>query len=237
MRGRSASIRKKAARQSLIKHPSIPYVLPFAVFMILLIMHGQWGLPELWELVARIIVVGATILYVSRHLLRFHFTSPVLSVLLGVAVFVLWIGPDFLFPGYRNHWLFQNPITGSLKSSLSMEALRDPAALALRSLRAVLIVPVVEELFWRGWLMRWMISPDFEKVAPGTYERQAFWVTAILFASVHGPYWDVGLACGAIYNSWMVRTKNWNDLILTHAVTNACLCVFVIATGRWEYWM
>ncbi|MCC7156747.1 MAG: CAAX prenyl protease-related protein [Bryobacterales bacterium] len=221
----------------MAKHPSIPFVVPFVLFMAFLVLDGSWGIPETYHLLLRVVVVGGAILYFSRHLLSFQFTRPALSVAVGILVFAMWIAPDYLFPGYRNHWLFQNAITGTLKVSLSAEALRDPAALALRSLRAVLIVPIVEELFWRGWLMRWLISPDFEKVAPGAYGRQAFWLTALLFASVHGPYWDVGLACGAIYNGWMVRTKNWNDLILTHAVTNGCLCAFVIITGRWEYWM
>ena len=68
--------------------------------------------------------------------------------------------------------------------------------LALRLFRAVVIVPVVEELFWRAWLMRWLIDADFEKVPLGAYAPRAFWIVALLFASEHGPYWDVGLACG-----------------------------------------
>lgn len=221
----------------MTKHLAVPYVLPFALFMLFLVMNGNWGFNETTELLLRVIVIGGAILYFSRHLLSAKLTSPLLSVLLGVGVFLLWIGPDYLFPGYRSHWLFQNAMTGTLQSSLSADTLGNPIALGLRSFRAIAIVPIVEELFWRGWLMRWLIRPDFDKVAPGTYDTRAFWLTALLFASVHGPYWDVGFACGAIYNGWMVRTKNWNDLILTHAVTNACLCAFVIASGRWEYWM
>jgi uncharacterized protein len=44
------------------------------------------------------------------------------------------------------------------------------------------IAPVVEELFWRAWLMRWLINSDFRKVPLGTYAPLAFWITAILFA-------------------------------------------------------
>ena len=65
----------------------------------------------------------------------------------------------------------------------------------------------------------------------------AFWVVALLFASEHGSYWDVGLLTGIIYNAWAVRSKSLGDLILTHAVTNACLCAYVIAAGKWEYWL
>ena len=100
----------------------------------------------------------------------------------------------------------------------------------------MVFVPILEELFWRGWLMRWLISPQFEKVPLGAYQAGAFWITAALFASEHGPYWDVGLIAGIAYNWWMVRTRSLGDCILAHAVTNACLCGYVVATRHWEYW-
>jgi CAAX prenyl protease-like protein len=142
-----------------------------------------------------------------------------------------------LFPGYRQHWLFENSITGSAKSTLAGDAQMQPAVLILRTLRAVVIVPIVEELFWRGWLMRWLIAADFRSVPLGAYTAQAFWVVAVLFASEHGAYWDVGLIAGIAYNWWMLRTRSLGDLILTHAVTNACLSAYVIVARKWEYWL
>jgi CAAX prenyl protease-like protein len=95
----------------------------------------------------------------------------------------------------------------------------------------------VEELFWRGWLMRWLIAADFRSVPLGAYTAQAFWVVAVLFASEHGAYWDVGLLAGIAYNWWMLRTRSLGDLILAHAVTNACLSAYVIVARKWEYWL
>ena len=85
--------------------------------------------------------------------------------------------------------------------------------------------------------MRWLISSKFQNLPLGTYDTKAFWITAILFATEHGPYWDVGLIAGVTYNWWMVRTRSLRDCILAHSVTNACLCGYVIATHRWEYWL
>jgi hypothetical protein len=85
--------------------------------------------------------------------------------------------------------------------------------------------------------MRWLIDNDFEKVPLGKYAAMSFWVVAVLFASEHGSYWDVGLAAGIIYNWWMVRTRSLGDLILAHAVTNCALSGYVIAAGKWEYWL
>jgi CAAX prenyl protease-like protein len=109
--------------------------------------------------------------------------------------------------------------------------------LALRTMRATLIVPVVEELFWRGWLARWLQDPDFERIPVGQFTALAFWATALLFAAEHGPYWEVGLMAGMIYNWWLWRTKSLGDVMVAHATTNLALSLFVIATQRWAFWM
>jgi CAAX prenyl protease-like protein len=84
--------------------------------------------------------------------------------------------------------------------------------------------------------MRWLVKPDFLNVPLGTYNTQAFWITAALFAAEHGAFWDVGLLAGVIYNWWMVRTKSLGDCILAHAVTNGVLSAYVMLTGQWQYW-
>ena len=96
--------------------------------------------------------------------------------------------------------------------------------MVLRTVSSALLVPILEELFWRGWLMRWLIDHDFLKVPLGKLSHlphSGWW--RVLFASEHGPYWEVGLAAGIIYNWWIVRTRNLADCILAHAVTNALL--------------
>jgi CAAX prenyl protease-like protein len=155
---------------------------------------------------------------------------------MGVAVFAIWIGPDLIFPGYHAHWLFSNSLTGSMAAGMPESGREDLAVLTLRTLRAAVFVPIAEELFWRAWLMRWIVSPDFEKVPLGAWSARAFWIVAVLFASEHGVLWDVGLAAGVLYNWWMLRTKSLGDLILAHGITNACLSAYVIFAGRWEYW-
>jgi hypothetical protein len=113
----------------------------------------------------------------------------------------------------------------------------DSVFLAFRVAGSALLVPVVEELFWRAWLMRWLISTHFTRIPLGTYAARAFWLSAALFAAEHGPYWDVGLAAGVAYNWWLVRTRSLADCILAHAVTNACLAVYVLLAGAWQYWL
>jgi CAAX prenyl protease-like protein len=187
------------------------------------------------ELVRDLVLLAAIVGFSWRILPRQISHWPA-SIALGLAVFALWVAPDLLVPGWRSHWLFQNGITGHLTTSIPPAELT-PVMLALRTMRASLLVPVIEELFWRGWLPRWLQDTRFERVPLGRYSPFAFWATAALFALEHGPFWEVGLLCGIIYNWWMRRTRSLGDLVVAHAVTNLALSLYVIATGRWSVWM
>jgi CAAX prenyl protease-like protein len=216
---------------------AVPYVLPFAVFIGFLALQKYVPLPPDFEFLVRDLLLAGVLIGFSRHVIQLHPFHRLENVVIGVAVFLIWVGPDLLFPTYRQHWLFQNALLGRLSASTIPEGvMKAPWVLWPRILQAVIFVPILEELFWRAWLMRWLISPQFEKVPLGAYQAGAFWITAVLFASEHGPYWDVGLIAGIAYNWWMVRTRSLADCILTHAVTNACLCGYVVATRHWEYW-
>jgi CAAX prenyl protease-like protein len=186
--------------------------------------------------VVRDVVLIAAIFGFSRHVLPARAPHWPASIALGLAVCALWIAPDALFPAWRSHWLFQNGITGHLKTSIPPAELT-PIMLVLRTARAALLVAVIEELFWRGWLVRWLQDSRFERVPLGQYTPLAFWATTLLFAAEHGPYWEVGLLTGMIYNWWMWRTKSLGDLILVHGVTNFALSLYVIAGAHWTYWM
>jgi len=221
----------------LTRFPAVPYIAPFAVYLGFLALHSVWRLSGLAGQVVWIAGTGLAIALVSRSVLDFRVCQVAGSVLAGVVVFLLWIGPDLLWPGYRHFWLFENVITGKAQTSLSAAGLGNPVALALRTVRAVVIVPIVEELFWRGWLARWLVDADFRRVPLGKYTAASFWIVAALFAMEHGPYWDVGLMAGVLFNGWMMRTKSLGDLMLAHAVANAGLSAYVIAAGKWEYWL
>ena len=217
--------------------PSVAYVVPFLVFLCLVEIQKFTSLSASIEYPLRLVILSAVLLVFSRHVIDLRSTRRLETVIVGVAVFVIWIAPDTLIPGYREHWIFQNPLTGWLVNSVPESMLASPLVLWSRIVRAVVLVPIIEELFWRAWLMRWLISTKFEAVPLGAFNVTAFGVTALLFASEHGPFWDVGLIAGIVYNWWMVRTRSLGDCILAHAVTNACLCGYVVATRHWEYWL
>jgi uncharacterized protein len=234
------------------------YIAPFVIYVAMIALPLS---PEILFPV-RFVIVLAAILWLSRPYLSLKPSHPLASAIVGIAVFLLWIGPDVLFgPAYRHFLLFDNSFLGHAGSSLPPAAQRNPFFLTIRVLSSIALVPVLEELFWRGWLMRWLIHREFLKVPLGTYRAGAFWtvglsfasehrrwhikisiwwafwIVAVLFASEHGPYWDVGLLAAIVYNLWIMRTKSLADCILAHSVTNLSLAIYVLIAGQWQYWL
>jgi uncharacterized protein len=219
------------------RYPSLPYVAPFAAFMLLLLLAPRLPVEPRAEAVLRVTLLAGVLWVFSRRVIDWRAPHWLPSILLGVGVFLLWIAPDLLFPGWRSHWLFSNDLVGRPEGTLPIEGRSDPVVLIFRATRAVILVPILEELFWRGWLPRWIDNmDDFRKVPLGQYSALAFGATAVLFALEHGSMWEVGLATGLIYNWWMRHTRSLGDLMLTHAVTNACLSAYVLIQGKWQYW-
>ena len=216
---------------------TVAWVGPFAVFILWLAVDKYLPLANPGKEILRDIVVLASIVGFSRNIIP-TLSAPnwLASIAIGIGVCALWVAPDLLIPGWRSSPIFQNSITGKISISIPPDELT-PLMLALRTARAALLVPVLEELFWRGWLPRWLQGSPFHKIPLGQYTPLAFWATALLFAAEHGPFWEVGLLCGIIYNLWMRHTRSLGDLVLTHAVTNLALSAFVIVREDWRFWM
>ncbi len=107
--------------------------------------------------------------------------------------------------------------------------------MALRLTGATLLVPVAEELFWRGFILRWIVNPDFQKVPIGTFTWPSFVLTSLLFATEHNR-WLVGLVAGIVYNLLVYRTRSLFACMVAHGVTNLALGVYVLNTGLWTFW-
>jgi uncharacterized protein len=214
--------------------PTIGYVAPFATFVGILELEHIIGTPPQVGYPIRVALTLIVLWLVSRPYIQLRPSHPIATIGIGLAVFAIWIGPDAVFPHWHGWARGFSALSGG--GSMLPGLLKDPAFLIIRAGGSTLLVPIIEELFWRAWVMRWLIHDDFQAIPLGTYVPWAFWVTAALFAAEHGAYWDVGLAAGAIYNWWMVRSKSLADCILAHAVTNGTLAVYVIISGAWQFW-
>lgn len=151
----------------------------------------------------------------------------ILSVAAGLAVFAFWIRLDLPWATIGKPAGFDPNIytDGSVRSAMT----------AFRLFGAVLVVPVMEELFWRSFLIRYIVSPDFSKVPIGHFTWPSFLVTAVLFGFEHNLV-VAGILAGIVYNALLCHTRSLSSCILAHAVTNLALGIYVLTTGRWYFW-
>jgi CAAX prenyl protease-like protein len=220
------------------KTATLAYIAPFVVFVALLVLRRWVPLEPEFQAPARFVLVAATLAVFSRRVIPWRPAFLAGSIVLGLAVFAVWIGPDRLWgTAYRDSLFFRNSVLGAAVSSLPERLKADAFFIVIRVLESAILIPILEELFWRAWLMRWLIRPHFQSVPLGQYSPLSFWAVAVFFASEHGAYWEVGLIAGIAYNWWMVRTRSLADCILAHAVTNAVLAGYVLWFNQWQYWL
>jgi CAAX prenyl protease-like protein len=105
----------------------------------------------------------------------------------------------------------------------------------VRWLGAALVVPVMEELFWRSFIMRWLEKADFMSVNPRDVGLKAVLLSTFVFTLAHTE-WLAAVIAGLAY-AWLYRrTGSLWPAVIAHAVTNGVLGAWVIAGGHWAYW-
>jgi CAAX prenyl protease-like protein len=147
--------------------------------------------------------------------------SWLLAILVGLVAIAIWIGIDPFYPKFGKAEVF------------------DPGArwgfIGFRVAGAVLVVPLMEELFWRAFLIRWLVNEDFKRVPVGIFTWPSFAITVALFGAEHQE-WLAGLICGAMYNWLFYKRKDVFSCVVAHAVSNAALAAWVVARGDWKFW-
>lgn len=188
----------------------IYYLYPvkaIAVALVLFFLHGCYSEIDLKQILVR------------RHLF--------VSTNCGVAVFLLWISVDFYFNPLGNSQGF-NPLLFENQSVRTFMIISRIAG-------AVLVVPLMEELFWRSFFMRYVIRKDFSAVPVGTFSWSSFLITAVLFGLEHNLI-IAGIIAGISYNLLLYYTRSITHCIFAHALTNLLLGIYVLGTHQWYYW-
>ncbi len=209
------------------KYPAIPYVVPFALFIFLTGIIPYFPKTLLWGYPLKTLLVGISILILLKYYPILGKAHLAWAIFIGLLVFGIWIHPQHYYP-----WLGQ-PIIFNPWVEISLDFAW--IWIGIRILGAVVVVPVIEELFWRGFVLRWLIAADFEKIPLGTFTWSSFIWTCILFGVEHH-LWLVGMIAGIAYNLLLYRTKSLKACIIAHSLTNLCLGVYVLYQGAWEFW-
>ena len=222
-----------------LSRAAVARTVPFAAFMILLIVRGEvpvdgsWGIDPRWVYAVTVVVVGGLLLSFRRDYGELatrcwpSWGEIALGVGIGAIVFVLWIQLDA-------PWM---TIGSPSATFLPFDAQGRPIwpLVAWRWIGAALLVPVMEELFWRSFLMRWIQSPQFESVVPQRVALKAVVLSTFVFVLAH-TLWLAAIVAGLAYAWLYVRTGKLWVSVIAHAVTNGALGVWVVVTGNWAFW-
>jgi exosortase E/protease (VPEID-CTERM system) len=108
--------------------------------------------------------------------------------------------------------------------------------IAARLAASLLVVPIAEELAYRAYLLRRIVSADFEAVA---FRVVGFWpllVSSVVFGIAHGTMWLCGIVAGLVYGGVLIRTERMGEAVAAHATTNGLLAAYVLLMDHWEVW-
>ncbi|HSW65159.1 MAG TPA: CAAX prenyl protease-related protein [Dissulfurispiraceae bacterium] len=214
-------------------------ILPFAIYL------GFIGIEDLARLLgaspslllflypAKICAVGAALWHYRQSYVELawkdlaHAGNLVFSILIGAVVFLLWIQMTWPFAIFGT-------LTGYDPTGIQDGAAR-MAIIASRLFGAAVIVPIMEELFWRSFVIRYIMNPDFLRIPIGAFSWVSFALVSVLFGLEHN-LWLAGIMAGVAYNIVLYRTRSIAHCIVAHAVTNGMLGVYVVATNSWRFW-
>jgi CAAX prenyl protease-like protein len=210
----------------------IDYWLPMVLFGALTLAESY--LDPAWFPIAYIVkavLVTAALVRLRRPYADLKYDRRVIlpSVAIGLLVFALWVWIDKVvpYPHFGSRSAFDpTPLQGSAWW---------PAFLAVRLYGLALMVPVMEEIFWRSFLLRYLTRTDFESLPVGTFSAFALLVMLAASAVAH-PEWLVAVLASLAYAVWLRRSRSLFGAILAHSTTNAALGAYVLRTGEWQYW-
>lgn len=225
--------------QLSLKRGFLPYTAPLAGFLIYSSFESDLtsslGYPLAYTLKAALVVV---LLVVCRAALpKWNRRGMGLAILFGILSCPIWIGLDWvqrvLIP-----WDQLNFFTSEREGfCFDFQAVTPQTLgfLLVRMMGLIILVPLMEEIFWRGFLARFLIDENFEDVRPGKVTVSSYLITTLAFAAVH-PEILAALIWGAAIHLLWIRTQNLWACIIGHAVTNAALGGYILFTGSWHLW-
>ena len=219
--------------------PVVIRVLPFVVFIGLMALEPWLGrqldgvTDPRWLYGIRATLVAGLLLLFWRNFAELSGARrPAIQELLlafgiGLLVLVIWLTLDtgFFVLGQSGSGFDPHAADGGLDWSLAF----------MRLAGSALVVPIMEELFWRSLVMRWLDDADFASLAPARVGLRALLLSSLAFGLEHSQ-WAAGILAGLAYGWLYMRSRNLWVAVVAHAVTNAGLGFWVLATGAWYFW-
>lgn len=216
--------KQSRAASPLIEGDLTAYILPELCLLGVALLTGLWAIDiDRWTAL-RFVACALALALVSRRLLT-SLRVGLPAVAVGVLVYVAWI----LLVKHETH----DPVYerflgdhGSLEVALFLIA---------RVVGSVVLVPIAEELAFRGFLARWPTSANFEAVRPAAIGVQGVLLSSVVFGVLHSDML-AGVVAGLSYCLLYRKTENIIDPIVAHAVSNGLIALEVLTLGHYGRW-
>ena len=227
-------------RRPLVRD-DLAYMLPMATFLAF-IWVGTKGVDTKvgntwypWAYAARVLVVGVMLILLRRSYTKIRWNHWWLGLIVGVVGIFQWVGMQAVL---ERHFAFFRPAEGFFNPDVFFKDEHTRWAFeVVRLIGAVIVVPFMEELFWRDFCWRSIIAPnDFKLAAVGEWDWKAFVIVPIIFAVVHGNWWLTAIGWAFMIGALLAYTKSLGACIIAHATTNLLLGLYVIQSKNWSLW-
>ena len=203
--------------------------------------------PEYWMLGLEVVIGTAVLAFFWKHYEWGPARGFLLATFMAIIGIALWIAPTWLFDlwgmeeaaPWKHLGFLDRARDGFDPSIFSEGSAAYWSTLILRFVRMIVIVALVEEIFWRGFLMRYLIDMDrdFWKIPFGSFSWLSFGVTTVFFMGVHAPAdWIPALIYGALTYFVAVRTKSLIACVWMHGVANFLLGIYIMWSGNIGLW-
>ena len=216
------------------------YLIPMGIFMLFTWIGSTWKQFFVPSYICKAIIVPVALLILWKHYTKIRWDHWLLGIVFGILGLVQWVGMEKLL--MSQDWLFWTRMSRNVVAEAfnPFEHFDSPGAMwtfiAIRWAAASLVVPVMEELFWRDFLWRSIAAPnDFKLAQVGEYDRNALLLVPLFFATVH-VQWLTAIVWGFMVSLLLLRTKSLGACIIMHGVTNFFLGVYVLHTREWFFW-
>jgi len=232
--GRRRSLFPRGLKES----PALIRVVPFALFLVLTFCQDAFGgAARYWFYLAKTLV-GAWMVWEMWPLVEeMRWKLSFIGILGGIVGFAVWVWLDDLVrligikPGFLKLKLAGAPWNPHEQFAPNLAYM----FIAIRIAGSTLVVPMLEEVFFRSFLYRYIAKKDFERVAVGQFLWIPFVVTSVIFGFEHRE-WLAGILCGLLFQWLVCWKKRLGDAMLAHAITNLLLGIWVVWKDEWHFW-
>ena len=221
----------KSLVEKLRSTPTIARVAPFFVFVAIMATQSFFDeSAKYWLYVVRSLVAIWVIWAIKPVVPELRWSFSIEAVLVGIGVIAIWIFADPLYGKFvdvKSHW---NP-----HQQFGQGSILAWFFIVSRILFSSLVVPPLEEMFYRSFMYRSFIKAEFEKVPLTLFHLGSFLITSTIFGIIHRE-WLAGILCGAAYQWLVIRRGHLGDAITAHAISNFLLGLWVVYKEEWYFW-